>query len=92
MGCLEEKEEPGTAFTSIPAAAWWCVITMTTVGYGDAIPMTVAGKLVASLASIAGILVLAFPVTLIMDNFSNHFRKAPASSMRSSKRNAPKQL
>eukprot|EP00294_Goniomonas_avonlea_P008050 CAMPEP_0114563152 /NCGR_PEP_ID=MMETSP0114-20121206/12943_1 /TAXON_ID=31324 /ORGANISM="Goniomonas sp, Strain m" /LENGTH=765 /DNA_ID=CAMNT_0001748951 /DNA_START=10 /DNA_END=2304 /DNA_ORIENTATION=- len=65
---------PPDPFQSIPAACWWAVVTMTTVGYGDARPVTVPGKLIAGLGMLIGILVVALPVTIVGSNFSDVYR------------------
>ncbi|KAL3101268.1 hypothetical protein niasHT_028024 [Heterodera trifolii] len=65
-----ERDEPNSKFYSIPSAWWWCVATMTTVGYGDLVPVTTGGKVVAAIASVCGIIVLAFPISMIIDKFA----------------------
>ncbi|EGT55199.1 hypothetical protein CAEBREN_02056 [Caenorhabditis brenneri] len=89
-----EKDEPHTDFYSIPAGCWWCVVTMATVGYGDAKPVTTrknsklqsqlilqklffsVGKLVATSTSICGIIVLAFPISMIVEKFATAQQRA----------------
>lgn len=57
-------------FTSIPASYWWAIISMTTVGYGDMVPRSVPGQMVALSSILSGILIMAFPATSIFHTFS----------------------
>lgn len=57
-------------FTSIPATMWYTIVTMTTTGYGDVTPKTTLGRILGSICMIAGIMVLAFPVSVLGTNFS----------------------
>ncbi len=52
-------------FTSIPAAVYWAVVTMTTVGYGDVAPQTVAGKALATVVMILGYSIIAVPTGIV---------------------------
>eukprot|EP01062_Namystynia_karyoxenos_P065225 TRINITY_DN5860_c0_g1_i1.p1 TRINITY_DN5860_c0_g1~~TRINITY_DN5860_c0_g1_i1.p1 ORF type:complete len:704 (+),score=152.21 TRINITY_DN5860_c0_g1_i1:82-2112(+) len=58
------------AFQSIPDGMWWGIVTLTTVGYGDAFPRTELGKAVAGLCMMSAIIVLAYPVTILTSSFS----------------------
>lgn len=52
-------------FTSIPAAMWWCIVTMTTTGYGDMYPVTVGGRLVASFTMLCGLVLFGILLNII---------------------------
>jgi len=52
-------------FESIPAAFWWAIISLTTVGYGDSYPITIGGKAFAGVVVIIGIGIVALPTGLI---------------------------
>lgn len=60
---------PQLSFSSIPASYWWSIISVTTVGYGDMVPRSVPGQLVALISILAGILILSFPSTSIFHTF-----------------------
>ncbi|KAJ9470766.1 Potassium voltage-gated channel protein Shab [Diplonema papillatum] len=56
-------------FQSVVHAFWWCITTLTTVGYGDVVPNSVGGKIVAGLTMLVGIFVLALPASIVGSNF-----------------------
>ncbi|XP_076022302.1 voltage-gated potassium channel regulatory subunit KCNG1 [Genypterus blacodes] len=70
---IENEMAVTQEFTSIPATYWWAVITMTTVGYGDMVPRSIPGQVVALSSILSGILLMAFPVTSIFHTFSRSY-------------------
>jgi len=60
-------------FGSIPEAAWWTLATITTVGYGDVVPITTSGKLVGAAAMLYGTLLLGLPIGIIGGQFSEEY-------------------
>lgn len=60
-------------FDSIFNALWWAVVTMSTVGYGDAVPITIGGKVVAAIVVLMGLITLAILTAVVTKIFIDHF-------------------
>jgi voltage-gated potassium channel len=62
------------AFGSIPRAMWWSVATLTTVGYGDVIPLTPMGRVLAGITAVTGIGLIAMPTGILAAALSQAMR------------------
>ena len=75
---LIEGETNG--FTSIPRALYWAIVTMTTVGYGDIAPQTVAGQTLAAAVMIMGYAIIAVPTGIVSAEMAQAMRRQPVST------------
>jgi voltage-gated potassium channel len=74
MYALEHEAQPAL-FASIPHALWWGIVTMGTVGYGDVVPVTGAGRLVAGFIMVLGIGLFALPAGILATGFATELRR-----------------
>jgi voltage-gated potassium channel len=74
MYYAENAAQP-TKFTSILASMWWGVETLSTVGYGDIVPVTPLGKLIGSVVAISGIALFALPAGILASGFVAELRR-----------------
>jgi len=72
---LAEGEAQPDKFGTIPDAMWWAIVTLGTIGYGDAVPITLAGRLVAGLTIFIGLLMVALPVGIVATAFANEVHR-----------------
>ena len=66
--------EEESKFKSIPDTIWWAVVSLTTTGYGDMVPLTNIGKVMASLIMLTGVAFFALPAGIITAGFIDEFR------------------
>lgn len=71
---LENDIQPDV-FGSIPAAMWWAMATLTTVGYGDVVPVTPMGKLFGSIIGLIGIGMVALPAAIMASGFAENLQR-----------------
>lgn len=74
MYFIENAAQP-KAFSSIPAAMWWGVATLTTVGYGDMYPITPLGRFLGAIIAILGIGAIAIPAGILTTGFAKEIQK-----------------
>ncbi len=75
MYLVEGGSNPG--FSSIPQAVYWAIVTITTVGYGDVAPFTVAGKVLASIIMLTGFSIIAVPTGIVTAEIGSRLKSVP---------------
>jgi voltage-gated potassium channel len=74
MHLAESKVQPDKLGT-IPDAFWWAIVTIGTIGYGDVVPITAVGKLIATGTIFAGLVLMALPVGIIATAFAEQIQR-----------------
>jgi voltage-gated potassium channel len=72
---LAERSAQPDRFGTIPDALWWAIVTLGTIGYGDVVPVTALGRVLASLTIFAGLLMMALPVGIFATAFANEVHR-----------------
>jgi voltage-gated potassium channel len=72
---LAEASIQPTKLGTIPDAFWWAIVTIGTIGYGDVVPVTALGKLIATCTIFAGLVLMALPVGIIATAFAEQIHR-----------------
>ncbi|MCK5575963.1 MAG: ion transporter [Sphingomonadales bacterium] len=75
MAYFIEHDAQPDVFANIPQALWWAVATLTTVGYGDVVPITVFGKILGGTMMIFGLAFYAIPIGIVASAFSSEIHR-----------------
>ncbi len=74
MHVLERDVQPDK-FGTIPDAMWWAIVTLGTIGYGDVVPVTMLGRVVASLTIFVGLIMVALPIGIVSTAFADEIHR-----------------
>jgi voltage-gated potassium channel len=72
---VAEREVQPEKFGTIPDAMWWSIVTLGTIGYGDVVPVTPLGKIIAAITILCGLVMIALPVGIIATAFSEQIHR-----------------
>jgi voltage-gated potassium channel len=72
---LAEREAQPDKFGTIPDAMWWAIVTLGTIGYGDVVPVTLSGRLVASVTIFIGLIMVALPIGIVATAFAEEIHR-----------------
>jgi voltage-gated potassium channel len=72
---LAERTAQPDRFGTIPEALWWAIVTLGTIGYGDVVPITPLGRILAGMTIFAGLLMMALPVGIFASAFANEIHR-----------------
>src|SRR5215467_9316215 len=74
MHVIEGHAQPDK-FGTIPDAMWWAIVTLGTIGYGDVVPVTVLGRIVASVTIFVGLIMVALPIGIVATAFADEIHR-----------------
>ena len=74
MHVIERHAQPDK-FGTIPDAMWWAIVTLGTIGYGDVVPVTLLGRIVASITIFIGLIMVALPIGIVATAFAEEIHR-----------------
>ena len=72
---LAERHVQPEKFGTIPDAMWWALVTLSTIGYGDVVPLTPVGRMIAAATIFAGLIMIALPVGIVATAFADQVHR-----------------
>ena len=80
MYFAEHTTQP-KVFSSIPATLWWAIVTLTSVGYGDMVPITLIGKIMTAIIMLCGVAIFALPAGIITAGFLEEIQRIKSNTI-----------
>jgi voltage-gated potassium channel len=75
LSYLLERQAQPEAFRSIPHALWWAIVTLSTTGYGDMVPVTLWGRMLGAMVMVSGVVIFALWAGIIANAFAEELQR-----------------